>query len=108
MTLGDGILSSTVLILSAVAVWRATTNKKWKLIGKITAVIFALFATLGVAWYAYVQYEDRPQDLRQLADVKLGMTPVEVTLALGQPNNKDEIAATGTDHRPQKDAELPV
>lgn len=94
MTLGDGILFSTVLIILTIAAWRLTVNRKWKLIGMITGVVVALLAILVGVWMAYLRYESRPQDVTEVGGIRLGMTPVEVTLAKGEPTSVENQVAT--------------
>lgn len=100
MTVGDGILWSTVLALVALAAWRATVSRRWKAVGIVTSVIAGLLALAAAGFWSWGRYEDRPQVATKLARISLGMTPVDVTLALGTPtsqttaNGKDGTVAT--------------
>jgi hypothetical protein len=49
MTVGDGILWSTVLVLLAVAVHQISVHKKWKLVGKGIGFVLLLGAAAGLA-----------------------------------------------------------
>lgn len=47
MSIGAGIVWSTVIVLIAVLIWRTTVNRKWKIVGK---VVLGLFACGLIAW----------------------------------------------------------
>jgi hypothetical protein len=89
MTLGTGIFASTVLVLLAIAIWQITARHKWKLAGNIVAGFVALCAVIGGGLYAWSYVSDlplAPTVVTELAGVKLGMSPTDVTLALGKPD----------------------
>jgi len=85
VSVGAGIIWSTLIVLLAVAIWRTTVNKKWKAVGKVLAVIIGLGVLIGTAWWGWEEYQNRPQVVESLGGVSVGMTDVEVTLALGKP-----------------------
>jgi len=89
MTLGTGIFSSTVLVLLAIAIWQITARHKWKLAGKIAAGFVVVCAVIGFGLYAWnyiANLPPAPSVVTELAGVKLGMSPTDVTLALGKPD----------------------
>lgn len=88
MTLGDGIVWSTVLILIAGAIYQISVQKKWKLIVKILGVLSLIGALLGGAIWGYFVWTNRPQITTEIGGISLGMTPVEVSLKLGEPSRK--------------------
>ena len=91
MSVGAGLVWSTVLLLLALAVYQISTRKKWKIVGKVLGVLVVVCGTLGGAYWAWMRYQARPQIVLELNAVRLGMTPVEVKLAKGKPTN-DETA----------------
>jgi len=87
--LGNGIFASTLLVLLAIAIWQITVCHKWKLAGKIAAGFVALCAVIGgglYAWNYIANLPPAPSVVTELAGVKLGMSPTDVTLALGKPD----------------------
>lgn len=94
MTVGDGILWSTVLILFAAAIYHISIRKKWKVVGKTIGVFFVIGAMGTAAIWGYFTYKNRPTPATELNGVRLGMSPLEVKLAKGAPtteqNAKDE------------------
>ena len=94
MTLGTGIFASTVLVLLAMAIRQITVRHKWKLTGKIAAGFVAVCAVIGVGLYAWnyvANLPPAPSVVTELAGVKLGMSPTDVTLALGKPDTAGEL-----------------
>ena len=93
MTLGTGIFASTVLVLLAIAIWQITVRHKWKLAGKIAAGFVAVCAVVGgglYAWNYIANLPPAPSVVTELAGVKLGMSPTDVTLALGKPDTASD------------------
>ena len=93
MTLGTGIFASTVLVLLAIAIWQITARHKWKLAGKIAAGFIAVCAVIGFGLYAWnyiANLPPAPSVVTELAGVKLGMSPTDVTLALGKPDTASD------------------
>ena len=93
MTLGTGIFASTVLVLLAMAIRQITVRHKWKLTGKIAAGFVAVCAVIGgglYAWNYIANLPPAPSVVTELAGVKLGMSPTDVTLALGKPDTAGE------------------
>jgi len=93
MSIGAGLLWSTIIALIAIAIWRTTVNKKWKTVGKVVGGIALLGVIVGVAIWGWLKYQDRPQVVTQLAGIAIGMSKAEVTLALGKPT-RDTIGFT--------------
>lgn len=92
MTLGEGIVWSTLIALVAIAIWRTTVNKKWKVVGIVIGGLVLLGVVIGVGFWGWDKYEHRPQVVTGLIGVTLGMSPVEVTLALGRPTTKFQLS----------------
>lgn len=102
MTLGTGIFSSTILLLLAAVVWQITVRKKWKLVAKIAGGIVALCAAVSGGFYAWdyvANLPPAPSVVTELAGVKLGMSPIDVTLALGKPDTAGEPSVSGEETR---------
>jgi hypothetical protein len=86
MSLGAGILWSTIVLVIFAVVYLITKAKKWLLVVKTFGVLVFAGAAIGASVWGWMQYRDRPQVIDSLAGVSLGMTPMEVTLALGEPS----------------------
>ncbi len=84
MTLGTGILLSTILVLTAFALNQITKHGKWRTVGKWVGVMAACAALAGLAVWGWVEYQQRPQLVESLDDVKLGMSKLDVKLAKGE------------------------
>lgn len=103
MTLGEGIFWSTVLILLAAAIYQISIRKKWKLVGKVFGILIVIGAVIGGGFWGWLTYQTRPVVVTELAGLRLGMSPVEVTLLKGEPNfkgdnTKDESATEYESH----------
>lgn len=88
MTLGDGILWSTVLLLSSTGIYLLSVNGKWTNFGKVFAVFVLIAIVVGVGIWGYDWYKDRPYAETEFQGISLGMRPVDVTLLKGSPNNE--------------------
>jgi hypothetical protein len=87
MTLGDGIFYSAVLLIVFFTIHQLSVRAKWKSVTKISAVVVLAVAVLaGVGWGVY-KYTDRPVVAEELDGVRLGMSPVDVKLAKGEPSD---------------------
>lgn len=91
MTLGDGILWSTVLILLAAGIYQVSIRKKWKLIGKMIGVLILVGAMIGGGIWGWMKYQDRPKMTTSLGGIGLDLRPVEVSLKLGEPIRKIDV-----------------
>jgi len=89
MTLGDGILWSTVLILTAAAIYQFSVRKLWNTVGKVSTVVVLIGAVVGGGFVGWNHYKLRPHIVNEIGELRLGMTPLEVTLAKGEPINSD-------------------
>jgi hypothetical protein len=85
MTLGDGIFYSTLLLVLAAAIYQVSIRQKWNLVGKIVGSLALLGAVSGGAYWLWDSHQSRAREVTELAGVRLGMTPVDVTLKLGKP-----------------------
>jgi hypothetical protein len=85
MTIGDGILWSTLLVLLSVAIYQVSIRQKWKLLGKIIGLVILVCVAGGAGLWAWYKYSNRPSPVLELNGVRLGMSPVEVKLAKGSP-----------------------
>jgi hypothetical protein len=91
MTLGSGILWSTVLLLLAVAIYQVSTHHKWKTVGKVFGVLILCGVLISGAIWGWYAYQNRPQVVTELDGVRLGMTPLEVKLLKGAPTAASEM-----------------
>src|SRR5262245_57158449 len=87
MTVGSGILWSTVLIVLAVGVYQVSVRRKWKIVGKIFGGLIFVAIVAGGGLWAWDRYENRPKVVELLDGVRLGMSPLDVKLAKGEPQN---------------------
>lgn len=99
MTIGTGIFSSVLLLLLAVAIWQTTKHNRWKMVGKWIGFSFAAIIALGgivFVWNYVSNLPPSPSVVTELAGIKLGATPSDVTLGLGKPDTiTDPIVARG-------------
>jgi hypothetical protein len=89
MTLGTGILLSTVLVLLAVAVHQVSVRNKWKVVGKIVGALIGMALLAGGGVWGWSRYQNRPKVVEVLSGVRLGMSPLDVKLAKGAPKSED-------------------
>lgn len=85
MTLGDGIFASTLLLVVVAGLWAITRKGKWRLVGKVSAVLVLLIAVGAVGLWGWSLYEERAQVLNELDGVRLGMTRLDLQVAKGKP-----------------------
>ena len=60
----------------------------WKLLLKIVFIIIFIPVVISALTLTYQWYQDLPHPVNQLGSIKLGMKPVDVTLALGKPSQE--------------------
>ncbi|MFA5830754.1 MAG: hypothetical protein WC878_02885 [Candidatus Paceibacterota bacterium] len=89
MSTGESIILIASIFAMGFGVYKIHQKKKWKLVGKIVGIIVIIILLITGAIYAYNWYQDRPHEADTLGKISLGMSPVEVTLLLGKPNNED-------------------
>jgi hypothetical protein len=89
MTLGDGILWSTILLLLAAGVYQISIRKKWKLVGKVFGVLVLLGAVIGGGGWGVYWYMNRPAMATELNGIRLGMSLVDVSILKGEPMNSE-------------------
>jgi hypothetical protein len=83
MTIGTGILVSTILLI----IYFVSKERKWKVIGKFILLLLFFAGTVAAAIWGYSLYDTRVQVLNSLSGVKLGMSEVNVTLLKGPPDS---------------------
>lgn len=88
MTLGDGIVTATILVLLAAGLYLIGRHRKWALAGKIAGSFIALVTVIGLGGWGFDKYKNRPHQVTSFAGVELGMTPAEVKVILGAPNSE--------------------
>lgn len=86
MSTGASLILIAVFSAIVFVVYKIHQKQKWKLVGEIIGGLFALGLLIGAGIYAYYWYENLPYEATQLGKVSLDMTPVEVTLELGKPD----------------------
>ena len=107
MTIGEGILWSTILVIIFVSILLLTKHQRWRAFLKGLGVVLGFVVLAGVGWWGYVQYGDRPKLATSLQDISLGMTQVEVTLVKGKPDRvlTDEDSETLIYDRGESDSD---
>lgn len=60
----------------------------WKILLKIVLILILVPIIISALTLSYQWYQDLPHPVNQLGSIKLGMKPVEVTLALGKPSQE--------------------
>jgi hypothetical protein len=91
MTLGSGILWSTILVLLAVTIYLVSVRNKWKTVAKLFGVLILGAAFIGGATWGWYAYQNRPQVVTELGGIRLGMTQLDVKLLKGAPTTASEI-----------------
>ncbi len=86
MTLGDGIVTATVLLLVAAGLYLIGKHRKWVQAGKVVCGLLALLILTGLTMWGYQKYENRPHRVTEFANVQLGMKPADVKIILGEPS----------------------
>lgn len=86
MSTGASLILIAIFSAIGFVVYKIHQKQKWKLVGKIIGGLFVLGLLIGAGTYAYYWYENLPYEATQLGKVSLDMTPVEVTLELGKPD----------------------
>lgn len=87
MTLGTSLFWIAFIGLLIWGCMVITKKKKWKLVGKIVGGLVVLGILIGLGAWAWNWYEERPRPVDTLGALTLGMTPLEVGLAIGKPFN---------------------
>ena len=87
MTLDGGVLWSIILVLLAVGIYLVSVSQERNSFGKVFAGLLVAGAVVGAGFMGWNQYSTRPHVVNELAGLRLGMTPVEATLALGKAVN---------------------
>lgn len=90
MTLGTSLIWIAILFLLAFGIRYVTHKKKWCLVLKIIGGLACLGILVSLAIHGWYVYKERPQPIDTLGAISLGMTPLEVTLALGKPSGTNE------------------
>lgn len=88
MTLGEGIFYSTFLVIVVWSIYQISRHKKWKAVGKGFVLLAFVFTVIGAGVWGWIAYQARPQLVKEFAGFELGMRPVDVTLAIGEPKGK--------------------
>jgi len=94
MTVGDGIFWSTIILVIFASVVLITKSKRWKAFFKVFAIAVMLGIVVGVGFWGYAKYENRPQVMSSLNGIQLGMSEVDVTLQKGEPDQILELDPT--------------
>lgn len=94
MTVGDGIFWSTVLLVVFASIVLITKSKRWKTFFKVFAIFIALGVVVATSIWGYSKYKTRPQVMKSLNGIHLGMSEVDVTLQKGEPDQVSEIDPT--------------
>src|SRR3989344_1395392 len=89
MSTGGSLILISSLFALGFGFYKVNQKKKWKLIGKIVGAFLVLILLISGAAYVYNWYQERPYEVDTLGKISFGMSPVEVTLLLGKPNNED-------------------
>ena len=85
MTLGDGILASTVLVLLSIAVWQLAGRLKFLFTLRNIAVAVGLSCLATLVFTGWQRYEQRPKKPDDVRNITLDMTLADVGVELGKP-----------------------
>lgn len=85
MNVGTGILWSTALVLFVFVLYQISVRARWK---AIFAVLILMGVVIGGGYWGWMTYQAWPFAAEELAGIRLGMTPVEITLLRGEPSTE--------------------
>lgn len=88
MSLGTSLFLIVLLGFIFYGLIQITKKKKWRLVGKVFAVLVLINVIVGLVVWGWYAYKGRLQPVSELGGVSLGMTPLDVTLALGKPTRQ--------------------
>jgi apolipoprotein N-acyltransferase len=88
MTLGDGILASTVLVLLSIAIWQIAGSLKFLFTLRNIAVAVGLSCLAMLGFMGWQRYEQRPKKPDEVRNITLGMTQADVLVELGKPSDQ--------------------
>ena len=80
--------SNEVVRNNAQPVQKKTRKSIWRIILKVVLILILVPIVISALTLTYQWYQDLPHPVNQLGSIKLGMKPVEVTLALGKPSQE--------------------
>lgn len=97
MTVGEGIVWSTVLVIVFASIVLLTKRQRWKTFGKVVGIALGLGAVVSAVTWLYYEYQSRPQVVSSLNGITLGMSELDVTLTKGVPDetSKPDLASDG-------------
>jgi hypothetical protein len=94
MNTGSSLLLIAFCAAIGYGLYKIHQKKKWRLVVKILGGFCLVGLVIWGGVYACLWYSERPQPIDKLGAISLGMAPVDVTLALGEPAKKT-LSATG-------------
>lgn len=92
MSIGAGILYSTIAILLFAAFWLITSRRGWKTVGKVTAFVVGLILIVTIGFWGWDGYSKRAVRLDALDGVRVGMTRGDVQVEKGEPGQTSEVS----------------
>lgn len=87
-TAGVKDASNEIIRNDAQPVPKKARKSIWKILLKIILILILVPIVISALTLTYQWYQDLPHSVNQLGSIKLGMKPVEVTLALGKPSQE--------------------
>lgn len=102
MTTGEGVFTSTLLLIISFFIWQITLNKKWRTVGKWFAIVGLSSLLLGIGAWRLFKFSTRfessiveaPTRQTELGGIELGLTSLDVQLKRGKP---DQVLDTEKD-----------
>ncbi len=86
MTTGTSLILIAVLSGLIFICYKINQHKKWVLVAKIMTGFIFIIITITAGIYLYNLQKSKPYKMDTLGQVSTGMTPVDVTLQLGEPS----------------------
>jgi hypothetical protein len=90
MTLGTSLFSITILVFIFLGIKYISKKKKWRLAGRVAGVLLLIIIVIGLSVFGWYRYQDRLRPISSLGSISLGMSPIEVSLALGKPSQETQ------------------
>lgn len=81
-------------MLTATGLYLVTVRRRWRLVGRIAGVATIAGIVISAGIWGWLANQDRPRPVGELATIRLGMSALEVRLAMGAPSQETGVRVT--------------